>query len=76
MGTTADWIELADRAGDGLDVRLLWSRSTGRVKVTVTRATSGSTGELDVRPEDALEAFYHPFAYRPPAPEYAPALAV
>ena len=25
-----DWVELADRSGDGLDVRLLWNRSTDR----------------------------------------------
>jgi FMN phosphatase YigB (HAD superfamily) len=28
-----DWIDLADRAGDGLAIALLWSRSSGRVKV-------------------------------------------
>jgi hypothetical protein len=61
------WVELADRSGDGLDVRLLWNRSTGRVKVT--RVASGRTAELRVAPEDALTAFHHPFAYREPAPE-------
>jgi hypothetical protein len=62
------WVELADRAGDGLDVRLFWNRSDGRVKVTVTRVAADRVAELDVAPEDALTAFHHPFAYRRPAP--------
>jgi len=64
--TPRDWVDLAERSGDGLDVRLLWSPSTGRTRVTVTRAHSGRIGRLDVLPADALEAFYHPFAYRHP----------
>jgi hypothetical protein len=63
------WVELADRSGDGLDVRLLWNSSDGRVKVTVTQVGTDRVGELDVAPEDALTAFYHPFAYRRPAAE-------
>ncbi len=63
---TSDWVELADRAGDGLDVRLYWNSADGRVKVTVRRVATDSVGELDVAPEDALEAFHHPFAYRRP----------
>jgi hypothetical protein len=62
--STDSWVELADRSGDGLDVRLLWDRATGRLKVTVTSFASGRTAEVRVAPEDALEAFHHPFAYR------------
>ncbi len=62
--SSSDWVELADRSGDGLEVRLLWDRRSGDVKVTVLRVVTGSVGELDVAPEDALEAFHHPFAYR------------
>jgi hypothetical protein len=65
--TRESWVELADRAGDGLDVRLLWNRTDGRVKVTVTRVATGRQAELRVAPEDALTAFHHPFAYREPA---------
>ena len=60
---TDDWIDLADRAGDGLKVELLWSRSTGSVKLNVTNVRSGRRAERDVPPADALTAFYHPFAY-------------
>ena len=73
---TEDWVDLADRSNDGLDVRLLWNRADGRVKVTVTRITSGRTAELRVTPADALTAFHHPFAYREPVAERTVALPV
>jgi hypothetical protein len=67
--TTTDWVELADRANDGLDVRLYWNRADGRVKVAVTKVHDGRTAELRVAPGDAMTAFHHPFAYREPAVE-------
>ena len=57
---TGGWVELPDRSGDGLDVRLLWNRSTGSVKVTVTRVAACRSAELRVAPRDALTAFHHP----------------
>jgi hypothetical protein len=57
------WTELADRANDGLEVTLLWSRSSGRVKVAVSDSKLGDRFELHVARADALAAFYHPFAY-------------
>ena len=65
-GAADDWIDLADRAGDGIAVVRLWSRSTRRVKVRVTHLRSGRWGERDVPPADALVAFHHPFAYVTP----------
>jgi hypothetical protein len=70
-----DWIDLADRAGDGLTVTLLWSRSTDSVKVTVDHVATGRRLDLDVPGPDALTAFYHPFAYRRPAAPRAAAAA-
>jgi hypothetical protein len=61
---TSNWVELADRAGDGLEVRLYWNSDDGRVKVTVTHLATDRVGELDVAPTDAMEAFHHPFAYQ------------
>ena len=58
-----DWRELAMREGDGLEVHLLWSTSTDRVKVTVADARSETGFELEVAGADALSAFHHPFAY-------------
>ena len=60
---THDWRELASRESDGLEVSLLWSRSAGRVKVTVADSRLAQEFELDVAGADALAAFHHPFAY-------------
>jgi hypothetical protein len=62
--TTSNWVELADRAGDGLEIRLYWNSGDGRVKVTVTHLATDRTAQLDVAPTDALEAFHHPFVYQ------------
>ena len=64
-----EWVELADRANDGLDIRLYWNRGDGRVKVAVMRIHTGRVAELHVRPADAMTAFHHPFAYGSPASE-------
>ena len=48
--TTSNWVELADRAGDGLEVRLYWNDSDGRVKVTVTHLATDRVAQLDVAP--------------------------
>ncbi len=65
MHTTlvTDWRELADRSVDGLDVRLWWSSSTGRVQVTLADHRGGDHLVVDVDGADALDAFRHPFAY-------------
>ena len=60
---THDWTELAGRANEGLDVTLLWSKSSGRVKVAVADARQNEEFEFDVAGADALAAFHHPFAY-------------
>jgi hypothetical protein len=66
-----DWRELAARENDGLEIRLVWSKATGRVRVSVLDAKDGDSFELDVRRADALSAFYHPFAYATAAPASA-----
>jgi hypothetical protein len=57
------WSELAVRENDGLAVSLLWSRTTGRVKVAVVDVHFDEQFEIDVPGADALAAFHHPFAY-------------
>jgi len=57
------WIDLADRESDGLEVTLLWSEPSGRVRVTVFDSKLDEGFELDVAGADALAAFHHPFAY-------------
>jgi len=56
--------ELARRNGDGLDVTLFWRRSDGKLTVSVTDEKTRDWFELRVSGERALDAFYHPFAYR------------
>jgi dihydrofolate reductase len=55
--------ELDHRVNDGLDVKLLWNSLTDHVSVAVEDERTGEFFELDVDPEDALIAFYHPYAY-------------
>jgi hypothetical protein len=55
--------ELACRRGAGIEVTLLWHRTNGDLTVSVTDAASGASFELLVAPDEALTAFYHPYAY-------------
>jgi hypothetical protein len=57
------WVELAQRASNGLEVTLLWNRSTNRVKVAVIDERLCQHLDLDIAGADALSAFHHPFAY-------------
>ena len=59
----ADWVELATRAADGLEVVLLWDRSRNRVKVAVSDERLCHHLDLEVTRADALGAFHHPFAH-------------
>lgn len=54
--------ELDHRAGDGLEVRLLWNADTKDVLVSVAER-DGMGFEFQVHPNDALDAFHHPYAY-------------
>ena len=55
---------LDQRINDGIDVRLLWNSLTNRVSVAVADQRNREFFEIDVvDPEDALIAFYHPYAY-------------
>ncbi len=55
--------ELDHRLSDGIDVTLLWNERTNRVSIAVQDDKTGEFFELEVNPEDALTAFYHPYAY-------------
>ncbi len=56
--------ELANRASDGLEVSLLWSRRTNRVSVAVADTRTGESFELTIRDgENPLDVFHHPYAY-------------
>ena len=56
-------IDLANRRHDGIDVTLWWSPAENAVSVEVVYLVTESSFELDVEPDCALDAFYHPFAH-------------
>jgi hypothetical protein len=58
----ASWIELANRAADGLEVILLWNRASDRVKVAVIDERLCHHLDFEVAGADALSAFCHRFA--------------
>jgi hypothetical protein len=55
--------ELAFRANDGIEVSLRWHRTADRLSVVVRHVGSGQRFELAARRDNALDVFYHPFAY-------------
>jgi hypothetical protein len=60
---TQTFTELAQRAGDGIVVSLMWSRADNVLRVSIANTQTGEEFELEAYPENALEIFYHPFAY-------------
>ena len=58
-----DTAELACRQGAGIEVTLLWRRTSGELMVSVTGAASCAWFELPVAADEALTAFHHPYGY-------------
>ena len=46
-----------------MSVALLWNREDGTLKVSVREVARNDPFELIVGEDEALDAFYHPFAY-------------
>jgi hypothetical protein len=65
MATKTDRLfeELDYREADGIEVSLLWNRSLNTLSVFVVDTRTNESFELEVLPEEALEAFHHPFAH-------------
>ena len=55
--------ELASRAGDGVEVSLIWDPADGSVRVVVSDGRTGEQFELEVGDDNALDVFHHPYAY-------------
>jgi len=55
--------ELAVRESNGIHVVLLWHPRDNAVTVFVEDARAGSRFELAISPDQALDAFHHPFAH-------------
>ncbi|MGH3083158.1 MAG: hypothetical protein ACRDNP_03705 [Gaiellaceae bacterium] len=59
---TNHWQELARRAGNGVEVVLLWNKSVDLVKVVVSDGRLCHHVDLEIAGADALRAFSEPFA--------------
>jgi hypothetical protein len=55
--------ELAHRTGNGIEVTLLWTKSTNMVTIAVIDSHSAEQLEFEVDGSYALDAFNHPYAY-------------
>jgi hypothetical protein len=55
--------ELAHRATGGLEVILFWHEVTNELTVSVSDERTGAYFEFAAAPEEALDAYYHPYAH-------------
>jgi hypothetical protein len=60
---TAPTRELAQRLSGTVEVLLLWHRELDRVGLSVCDLSTGEGFHLEVAPANAIDAFYHPYAY-------------
>jgi len=60
---TSQTRELAARESDGIQVLLLWHPDADALTVSVEDARLGDRFHIAVARDQALDAFYHPFAY-------------
>ena len=62
--------ELAHRATSCVEVTLLWRKLDNALTLRLVEVATGIEFEFGVRPENALDAFNHPYAYLPvPRPD-------
>jgi hypothetical protein len=61
--TVVERRELAQRTGNGIEVTLLWTKSTNVVTIAVSDSHDGGEFAFEVDGSCALDAFNHPFAY-------------
>jgi len=55
--------ELAVRASNGTQVRLLWRQGTTQLWVEVREPVTACALTIQAQPENALDVFHHPYAY-------------
>jgi hypothetical protein len=55
--------ELAHRSADGIDVTLVWNAGRDVISVLVFERDADYLFELPVARDQAMDAFYHPYAY-------------
>ena len=62
-GATPQTRKLAARESDGIQVLLLWHPDQEALTVSVEDARLGDRFHIAVARDQALDAFYHPFAH-------------
>jgi hypothetical protein len=55
--------ELAHRTNNGIEVALFWNETSDRVTIELSDTRLDESIEFNVAGADALDAFYHPYAY-------------
>jgi hypothetical protein len=55
--------ELAQRLTGAVEVLLLWHPDIDSVELSLQDRATGAGFQVEVAPEDAIDAFYHPYAY-------------
>ena len=61
--TTATTRELARRLSGTDEILLLWHPESKRIEISIRDIATGVGFHLEVDPDRAIDAFYHPFAY-------------
>jgi hypothetical protein len=57
--------ELAQRRSGTVEVLLLWHAEIDRLEVSLHDSATDAGFHIEVPPGNALDAFYHPYAYAP-----------
>ncbi len=57
--------ELAHRVTSSIEVTLLWRQVDNMLTLRLVEVGTGIEFEFGIRPQDALDAFNHPYAYLP-----------
>ena len=60
---TTNLRELAHRVADGVEISLLWDEGDGSLRVIVVDPRAGTAFEVAAPSDNALDVFYHPYAY-------------
>jgi hypothetical protein len=60
---TAPTRELAQRLSGTVEVLLLWHPQIDQVELSVHDFVTGTSFQIEVEPGNAIDAFYHPYAY-------------
>ena len=55
--------ELAQRLSGTAEVLLLWRPELNRLELSVQDFATGASFYIEVAPANAIDAFYHPYAY-------------